>query len=79
MIQARVVKSLDASACAQRNALSRTPEHFKIPVGTIGTVVDQFSDGYLVEFGGRGADRCDWLGVLYASEIEFILEVAKAA
>jgi len=32
-----------------------------------------------VEFGSRGPYHCDWLGVLKASELQFLPEVAQAA
>jgi hypothetical protein len=49
--------------------------------GSVGMVADSFDGGeaFLVEFGSRGPDKCDWLGVLYASEIELMATVAKAA
>jgi len=52
-----------------------------LAAGSVGIVVDSLEGGeaYLVEFGSRGPDQCDWLGVLYASEIELMAAVAKAA
>jgi hypothetical protein len=37
-------------------------------------VLETLDEGkaFLVEFGQRAPDKCDWLGVLYPSEIEFM-------
>ena len=79
MDQIRLTKTLDAAECARRNAVSVTAAHLSLPAGSIGKVVERLGEGYLVEFGDRGPDRCDWLGVLYASEIEMTAEVVAQA
>ena len=81
MEQARLIRQIDGPECASRNALTNRPAHLVLPAGSIGTVVDMLGEGdaYLVEFGSRGPDKCDWFGVLYASEIQPVLAVAKAA
>ena len=79
MQRVQLTRQLEATEYAQRNALSDKTPHLMLPVGSIGIVVDQLSDGYLVEFGTSGSDECDWLGVLYPSEIELAVDGAKAA
>jgi hypothetical protein len=81
MEKARLTRQLDVRDCARRNALTNKPANFELAAGSIGIVVDTLGNGdaYLVEFGSRGPDKCDWLGVLYASEIELMPAVAKAA
>ena len=81
MKHARLLRDIDAHECASRNALTNKPHRLVLTAGTIGAVVDRLDNGdaYLVEFGSRGTDACDWLGVLYASEIQPVVEVAKAA
>ena len=37
--------------------------------GTIGTVIAALGGGYLVGFGSRGPDRCDWFDVLDACDV----------
>ena len=79
MQHVQLTRPLGSTECAERNALTIKPVHLMLPVGSIGIVVDQLSDGYLVEFGTSGSDECDWLGVLYPSEIELAVDGAKAA
>ena len=81
MDQARLTRHIDGHECARRNALTDKPVDLVLAAGSVGIVVDSLDGGgaYLVEFGSRGPDRCDWLGVLYASEIELMAAVAKAA
>ena len=81
MEQACLVHTIDGRECASRNALVATPPHLVLTAGSIGTIVDRLDDGdaFLVEFGSRGPTECDWLGVLYASEIEPVAVAAKAA
>ena|SRR5436190_160617 len=66
---------------ARRIALTNKPADLVLAAGSVGIVVDTLDGGeaYLVEFGSRGPDRCDWLGVLYESEIELMAAVTKAA
>lgn len=72
---------MDEHECSRRNALFAKPAALMLEKGTLGTVVEILDDGqcYLVEFGSRGAEECDWLGVLRRSEVEFAPEVACAA
>ena len=81
MEQALLTKHIDCHECARRNALTNKPADLVLAVGSVGMVVDTLDGGeaYLVEFGSRGPDKCDWLGVLYASEIQLMAGVAKAA
>jgi hypothetical protein len=63
---------INVSECARRNALTNKPAELSLAAGTVGTVLDTFSDvePFLGVFGSRGADQCEWLGVLYASELQ---------
>ena len=81
MEQALLTKHIHCHECARRNALTNKPADLVLAAGSVGIVVDSLDGGeaYLVEFGSRGPDQCDWLGVLYASEIELMAAVAKAA
>jgi len=79
MDQIRLTRTLETAECARRNAVSVTTAHLSLPVGSVGHVVDRLGEGYLVEFGSRGPDRCDWFGVLYPSEIELATEVVAQA
>ena len=81
MQQARLMRPIDERECAMRNALTNKSATLSLAAGSIGTVVDRLGDGdaFLVEFGSHGPESCDWLGVLYASEIQPIAAVAKAA
>ena len=78
---ARLIRHIDGPECARRNALTNKPAHLALALGSIGAVVDTLGDGdaYLVEFGSRGPNACDWLGVLYASEIQQLPAIAQAA
>jgi hypothetical protein len=78
---ARLIRKFDEQECARRNALRDKPADLMLAAGSVGMVVDTLENGeaYLVEFGNRGPDQCDWLGVLYAPEIELLSVVAKAA
>ena len=80
MPQARLIRQIDKQECAQRNALTCKPVGVVLAAGTLGTVIDTLdSDAFLVEFGSRGPNECDWLGVLYDSELQLVAELAKAA
>jgi hypothetical protein len=51
-----------------------------LAAGALGTVIDTLDSGtFLIEFGDRGPHECDWLGALYASELQLVEELAKAA
>ena len=71
---------IDEHECARRNALANTPTGFALSAGAVGTVVDSFASDaeFLVEFGSRGSEHCDWLGVLKASELEFLPDAQAA-
>ena len=75
VVTAKLNRRMDERECRQRNALSMTHPGFSLAAGTIGTVVETFGTGeaFLVEFNSSGATRngqCDWMGVLYPTEIE---------
>ena len=75
VVTAKLNREMDERECRQRNALSMTHPGFSLAAGTIGTVVETFGTGeaFLVEFNSSGATRngqCDWMGVLYPTEIE---------
>jgi len=71
---ARVMRDMDERECKRRNALSQTSPGFVLRPGDVGTVVETFGTGeaFLVEFNknGKAANSCDWMGVLYPTEIE---------
>jgi hypothetical protein len=71
---ARVMRDMDERECKQRNALSQTKPGFVLSPGDVGTVVETFGTGeaFLVEFNknNKSASACDWMGVLYSTEIE---------
>ena len=67
---ARLVRGLDERECLRRNALSRTKPGFKLASGDTVKVVEDFEEAFLVEAGASRKDSCDWMGVLYPSEIE---------
>jgi len=69
---ARLLRELDASECLRRNALSNKRPGLELRQGSVVTVLETLDQGnaYLVEFGER-KDKCDWLGVLYPTELEF--------
>lgn len=69
---ARLVREMGEPECRRRNALSQTAPGFRLKAGDVVQVVETFREGFLVEFGPKAADRCDWMGVLYPSEIEMI-------
>jgi hypothetical protein len=71
---ARLMREMDENECRRRNALSRTSPGFVLRTGDVGTVLETFGTGeaFLVEFNKNGTTpgSCDWLGVLYPSEVE---------
>jgi hypothetical protein len=81
MEKVQLTRPIDVSECAQRNALTNKPTELSLAAGTVGTVLDTLRDGeaFVVEFGSRGADECEWLGVLYASELQTLPELATTA
>ena len=76
VMTARLVRELDEGECQRRNALTtKASPGFKLTSGEIGTVLETFGEGeaFLVEVSkGRRkqADDCDWMGVLYPTEVE---------
>jgi hypothetical protein len=74
---ARLTRELDEHECRRRNALSRSIPGFALRSGDVGTVLETLgnNEAFLVEFNRNGNARngeCDWLGVLYAAEIEVV-------
>ena len=72
---ARLNRELDERECKRRNALSRTAPGLVLKAGDVGTVVETFGPGeaFLVEFAKSSKaakGECDWMGVLYPTEIE---------
>ncbi len=72
---ARLRREIDERECRQRNALSKTTPGFTLRTGDVGTVVETFGTGeaFLVEFtktGKAAKGECDWMGVLYPTEVE---------
>ena len=77
MTTARLRREMDERECKRRNALSNTSPGFSLRTGDVGKVVETFGTGeaFLVEFNKNGKakkDECDWLGVLYPTEIEMV-------
>ena len=77
----RILRTVDAVECAQRNALTTTPPGLVLQEGQTGTVLETLEGGnaFLVEVGEEGPSGCSWLGVLYASELESQPDVSVAA
>lgn len=71
---ARLVREIDAGECMRRNALTNKRPGMKLKSGTVVTVLETLDQGnaFLVEFGEKAPEKCDWLGVLYPTEIEFV-------
>jgi len=72
---AKLNRELDERECKRRNALSQTSPGLVLRAGEVGTVVETFGPGeaFLVEFvknGKAAKGECDWMGVLYPTEIE---------
>jgi hypothetical protein len=70
---AKLLREIDADECRRRNALSNKRGDLSLSEGTVVTVLESLDQGraFLVEFGETAPETCDWLGVLYPSEIEF--------
>ncbi len=74
----RLMRGLDASEVQRRNALTtKVRPDLTLGAGTVVTVVETLGQGeaFLVEFNkaGKGKkDSCDWMGVLYPTEIEVV-------
>ncbi len=73
MKTAKLLRELDRDECRQRNALSNKRDDLRLTQGSVVTVLESLDQGraFLVQFGEKAPDTCDWLGVLYPSEIEF--------
>lgn len=76
---ARLVREIDASECMRRNALTNKRPDLKLNPGAVVTVLETLDQGnaFLVEFGEKTPEKCDWLGVLYPAEIEFVKSAAR--
>jgi hypothetical protein len=74
---ARLTRELDEHECRRRNALSKSIPGFALSPGEVGTVLETLgnNEAFLVEFSRNGEamnGECDWLGVLYPTEIEVV-------
>ena len=71
---ARLVRDLDAGECMRRNALTNKRPGLRLVQGATVTVLETLDQGkaFLVEFGAKTPEKCEWLGVLYPTEIEFV-------
>jgi hypothetical protein len=69
---ARLLRELDETECRRRNALSRMKPGFKLLCGDKVQILEAFggNEAFLVEAGASRKDSCDWMGVLYPSELE---------
>lgn len=73
MTTARLLREIDIDECQRRNALSNKRGDLRLRQGSVVTVLESLDQGraFLVEFGEQSPEACDWLGVLYPSELEF--------
>jgi hypothetical protein len=76
-VTAKLRRELDERECKQRNALSRTTPGFALRTGDIGTVLETLgtNESLLVDYNKNAKaakGECDWLGVLYPTEIEMV-------
>lgn len=71
---ARLVREIDPGECLRRNALTNKRPGLKLNQGSMVTVLETLDQGnaFLVEFAEKAPDKCDWLGVLYPTELEFV-------
>lgn len=71
-MRARLLRKIDESECRRRNALSEKRPGLALREGAVVTVLETLDSGkaFLVEFGEKAPNSCEWLGVLYPSEIE---------
>ena len=84
VMTAKLRRQMDEGECKRRNALSKTSPGLVLRPGDVVTVVETFGTGeaFLVEFNKKGRlkkDSCDWMGVLYPTEIEVIAGSADSA
>ena len=82
VMTARLMRNMDVGEAKRRNALSDTKPGLSLNEGDVVTVIETFDAGsaFLVEFnrGGRiKKDTCDWMGVVYPTEIEVVDVAAK--
>ena len=77
---AKLLREIDVGECLRRNALTNKLPGLRLRQGSVVTVLESLDQGnaFLVEFGER-QEKCDWLGVLYPTEIEFLNAVKKVA
>jgi len=76
-LTAKLRRELDERECKRRNALSSTIPGFALQPGDVGTVLETLgnNEAFLVEFSKNGKaakGECEWLGVLYPTEIEMV-------
>lgn len=78
-VTARLRRAMDERECKRRNALSQTRAGFTLKSGDVVTVVETFgaNEAFLVEFNKsarkpKSSDVCEWMGVLYPTEIEML-------
>jgi len=76
---ARLMRDLDAGECLRRNALTNKQPGIRLMQGQTVTVLETLDQGnaFLVEFGEKTPEKCEWLGVLYPTEIEFVKSQAR--
>ena len=69
---ARLLREIDPGECQRRNALTNKRADLRLRQGSVVTVLESLDQGnaFLVEFGEK-REGCDWLWVLYPTEIEF--------
>ena len=67
---AKLMRAIDERECQRRNALSRSKPGFVLKSGDTVKIVEAFNEAFLVEAGTSRKDSCDWMGVLYPSELE---------
>lgn len=70
---AKLLREIDIDECQRRNALSNKRGDLRLKQGSTVTVLESLDQGraFLVEFAERSPETCDWLGVLYPSELDF--------
>lgn len=77
---ARLVREIDPGECLKRNALTTKRPDLRLRQGATVTVLETLDQGnaFLVEFSERTTTtKCDWLGVLYPTELEFVKQSAR--
>ena len=82
MVPVKLLRHLDKSEAAQRNALSHSVRDYTLSKGDVGQLVEVLDEGraFLVAFGETSDGKaCDWLGVLYVGEAALQPHSAAAA